>query len=324
MCTAVTYRTKNHYFGRNLDLEYSYHETVTITPRAFPLPFRRMPALSRHYAMIGMACVAEGYPLYYDAVNEAGLGMAALNFPENAQYRPPAEELDNITPFELIPWLLGQCASCAQARRLLTRLSLLALPFSQTLPLSPLHWMIADRDGALTVECTRAGLTVFDNPVGVLTNNPAFDDHLRSLSNYMALSPDPPVNRFSSQLSLKPYSRGMGAMGLPGDLSSPSRFVRAAFTRLNSVSGDSEAESVSQFFHILGSVEQQRGCVRLGEGNYEITVYSSCCNTDLGIYYYTTYDNRQITGVDMHRADLEGSTLISCPLIQVQQIRMQN
>ncbi len=116
----------------------------------------------------------------------------------------------------------------------------------------------------------------------------------------------------------------MGAMGLPGDLSSASRFVKAAFTKLNSRCGSSEAESVSQFFHILKSVEQQRGCVHMGEGKYEITIYSSCCNADKGIYYYNTYDNSQITAVDMRRENLEGSELIAYPVLKEQNILMQN
>ena len=147
---------------------------------------------------------------------------------------------------------------------------------------------------------------------------------MTNLSNYLNLTPWEPENHFSSQLDLTTYCKGMGALGLPGDLSSVSRFVRAAFTRLNAVSGPSEAESVSQFFHILGSVAQSRGCVRLGEDQYEITVYSSCCNTDRGIYYYTTYGNHQITAVDLHGESLEGTRLVSYPLVTGQQIRVQN
>ena len=116
----------------------------------------------------------------------------------------------------------------------------------------------------------------------------------------------------------------MGAMGLPGDLSSQSRFVRVAFTKMHAVSGDSEQESVSQFFHILGSVDQQRGCCDVGEGKYEITLYTSCCNADKGIYYYNTYENHQISGVDMHKADLDGAVLVRYPLVTGEQILMQN
>ena len=138
------------------------------------------------------------------------------------------------------------------------------------------------------------------------------------------LSSKQPTNSFSDNLQLNLYSRGMGAIGMPGDLSSGSRFVRVAFTKMNSKSGETENESVSQFFHILGSVEQQRGCCEVDEGKYEITIYTSCCNATKGIYYYTTYENNQITAVDMHKENLKGESLVRYPLIQGQQIKMQN
>lgn len=324
MCTAITYQTEDFYFGRSLDYEFSYKEEVTITPRNFPLHFRRVKSLENHYAMIGMAYIVNDYPLYYDATNEKGLSMAGLNFPDNAYYGQEAEGKDNVAPFEFIPWILGQCATLGEAKKLLEQMQLVNIDFAKELPSSPLHWIISDKEGSITVEAVREGLKVYDNPVGILTNNPPFDMQMFNLSNYMALTPDPPQNHFAGDLELKAYSRGMGAMGLPGDLSSASRFVKVAFTKLNSKSGASESESISQFFHILGSVAQQRGCVHLGEGKYEITIYSSCCNADKGIYYYTTYENSQITGVDMHKEDLEGSHLVSYPLITGQQIFMQN
>ncbi len=324
MCTAATYWTKDHYFGRTLDYEVSYGEEVVVTPRNFPFHFRHMGSLSSHYAIIGMATVAGDYPLYYDATNEKGLSIAGLNFPGNADYKPLAEGKDNVATFELIPWLLGQCATVQEAKEYLARMNLADTPFSPQFPVSPLHWIIADRDCAITVESVREGIRIYDNPMGILTNNPPFDYQMTNLTNYMSLSTEPPENHFSDQLDLSPYSRGMGMLGMPGDLSSASRFVRAAFTKLHSVSGTSESESISQFFHILGSVAQQRGCVHMGEGKYEITIYTSCCNTDRGIYYYTTYENSQITGVDMHRENLDGHTLSRYPLITGQRIHMQN
>lgn len=324
MCTAATYRTKDHYFGRTLDYEVSYGEEVVVTPRNFPFHFRHMGGLSSHYAIIGMATVAGEYPLYYDATNEKGLSMAGLNFPGNADYKPMAEGKDNVATFELIPWLLGQCATVEEAKAYLARMNLANTPFSPQFPVSPLHWIIADRDCAITVESVREGIRIYDNPVGILTNNPPFDYQMTNLTNYMSLSTEPPENHFSDQLDLTPYSRGMGMLGMPGDLSSASRFVRVAFTKLHSVSGTSESESISQFFHILGSVAQQRGCVHMGEGKYEITIYTSCCNTDRGIYYYTTYENSQITGVDLHRENLDGQQLSRYPLMTGQRIHMQN
>ena len=324
MCTAISFTTKDHYFGRNLDLEYSYIETVTITPRNYPLLFRKKESLNTHYAMIGIAYVHNGYPLYYDATNEMGLSMAGLNFPRNADYKPEISEKDNITPFEFIPWILGQCSTVKDAKVLLDKINLLEEHYNNKLPLSPLHWMISDRESSITVESVKDGLKIYENPVGVLTNNPTFDMQLFHLNNYMNLSPQKPENRFSDKVKLTRYSNGMGALGMPGDWSSQSRFVKTAFTKLNSVCGDSEPESVSQFFHILGSVEHQRGCVDMGDNLYEITLYSSCCNTDKGIYYYRTYENSQITAIDMHQEDLDGEKVMTYPLIKEQQIKWQN
>lgn len=322
MCTAISFTTGDHYFGRNLDLEYALDEAVTIAPRRFRFPFRRMPAMKAHLAMIGVATAVDGYPLYYDATNESGLSMAGLYFPGNAYYPPETPDRDNVSPFEFIPYILGQCATVAQARTLLARLSLAALPFSDALPLAPLHWIIAGRSESIVVEPTESGLRIHDNPVGVLTNNPPFPYHLTHLSHYRALSSDTPENRFAPDLPLPVYSRGMGGIGLPGDLSSPSRFVRAAFMKAHSLCGSGEQESVTQFFHMLSSVRHLRGSVMV-EGKPEITVYSSCCNTDKGIYYYTTYENSQITAVNLHAVDLNGDALAAYPLIRTQQIRAQ-
>lgn len=324
MCTAATYKTKDFYFGRNLDYDFSYGDEVTITPRNFELKFREEKSIKNHYAMIGMAHVAEDCPLYYDAVNEKGLGMAGLNFVDNAVYRESADDKDNITHFELITWILSQCATVREAKNLVERINILNTPFNDELPLAQLHWIISDRDASVTVESVKAGIRIYENPVGILTNNPPFDMQMFALNNYMNVSAKPPEKKFSKVLNLKEYSRGMGALGLPGDLSSQSRFVRAAFVKMNSVSGDSEQESVSQLFHILHSVDQQRGCCDLGNGQYEITIYTSCCNADKGIYYYTAYNNHQITAVDIHKENLNGDKLIRYPLIKEEQINMQN
>jgi len=324
MCTAATYVTEDFYFGRTLDYEISYGEELVVTPRRYSFIFRHLKGLEEHYALIGIAHMAGNYPLYYDAVNEKGLGMAGLNFVGNADYKKVTENLDNVAQFEFIPWILGQCATVKEARKLLKRINLVDTPFEEDLPAAQLHWIIADRNECITVESVKEGIRIYDNPAGVLTNNPPFDEQMFLLNHYMHLTPKTPKNYFSDKLDLKPYCRGMGALGLPGDGSSTSRFARAAFVKLNSVSGASESASVSQFFHILGSVDQQRGCCDMGEGKYEITIYTSCCNADKGIYYYTTYNNHQITAVDMHQENLEGTAPVSYPLIEDEQIHWQN
>ena len=258
MCTAITYQTKQLYFGRTLDYECSYGEQVTVTPRNYPFDFRHAGPVHTHYAMIGMAHVADGYPLYYDAVNEKGLCMAGLNFVGNAVYAQPKPDRTNIAQFEFIPWLLGRCASVAQARTELSKLNLTGAPFSAALPAAQLHWLIADQKEAVTIESTADGLHVYENPVGVLTNNPPFEQQLFNLNNYMQLSPKSAGEPlFRNRCRCTAIAAAWARSACRVDLSSMSRFVRAAFTKLNAVSDGTEQGSVSQFFHILGAVEQQ-------------------------------------------------------------------
>jgi choloylglycine hydrolase len=213
----------------------------------------------------------------------------------------------------------------AEARELLSEINLVNINFADELPLSPLHWMISDETEAIVVEPMDDGLRVYDNPVGVLTNNPPFDKQLFYLNNYRNLSNKNPENTFGGDIDLDEYSRGMGGIGLPGDLSSASRFAKVAFTRANSYSGDDEASSVSQFFHILGSVEQQNGCTFIANPNlYEYTIYTSCYNTKKGILYYRTYNNSQITAVDLNNEDLDSTGLINYLLINEEQFNFIN
>ncbi len=308
MCTAVCYRNNTSYFGRNLDLDRGYGERVVITPRNFEIKMRCLESLRLHYAMIGMACVIDDFPLYFEATNEKGLSIAGLNFPENAVYYDFAEGKYNVTPFEFIPWILAQCSCVDEVKALIDKMNLVNINFSEKLPLSPLHWMISDTERSIVLEPLSDGLRIYDNPFEVLTNNPPFDFHRINVSNYMGLSVGKANSRFGAEIPMKNYSLGMGAIGLPGDFSSASRFVRALFVKENSVSENDEKSNVAQFFHILNSVAMPRGCV-LAEGGFEYTRYSCCCNLEREMYYYTTYDDFSIKSVNMHGFDLNGREL---------------
>ena len=313
MCTAISYKSKDVYFGRNLDLERSYNESVVVTPRNYEFKMRYVESFKPQYAMIGMATVIEEFPLYYEATNEKGLSMAGLNFPGNAVYYDFQEGKENITPFEFIPWVLSKCTCIEEVKDLLKNINLVNINFSQELPLTPLHWMISDKNKSITVETLKESMKISDNPFEVLTNNPPFDYHKINASNFMGLSVGPAENNFSSEFPLENYSLGMGALGLPGDFSSASRFIRAFFVKEKSISEKDEKSSVNQFFHILNSVAMPKGCVWTKNG-YEYTRYTSCCNVGKGIYYYTTYDNFQITTVDINEFDLNTSHLYLKPL----------
>lgn len=324
MCTCITYKNGDFYFGRNLDLEYTFGEQVVITPRNYELKFRKLPSIFHHYAMIGMATVAQNYPLYAEAVNEKGLGIAGLNFPGNACYQKEDTNKKNVTPFELIPWILGQCASVKEARERLEELNLLDEAFAEKMPLAPLHWMIADKEECIIMECIQDGIHIYENPYGVLTNNPPFPYYQMHLNNYLNLSSANPKNGFAPEIPLNTYGQGMGAIGLPGDYSPASRFVKAAYLKWNSRSSEEENANVSQFFHILDGVSMVRGSVITPEGREDITTYSCCINADQGIFYYKTYDNNQIQAVRMQKENLDSEDLKIFDLELKQQILWRN
>ena len=324
MCTCIDLKTKDYYFGRNLDLEYRFNEKVVVTPRNYEFKLKKEDSFKTKYAMIGMATVFENYPLYAEGTNEKGLCVAGLDFKGNAHYTASENEKINITPFELIPWVLGNFENVKQLKDKINQINLINIAFSENIPLTPLHWMIGDKKECIVVEQTIDGLKIYDNPIRVLTNNPEFSYHLLNINNYLNLSPNVPVNRFSDNISLKPYSNGMGAIGLPGDSSSSSRFIRAAFNKLNSVTDIDEECSVSQFFHILDSVTVIKGTTSTENNKNNVTNYSCCMNASKGIYYYKTYNNSQITAVTINNNNMNSNKLEIYELIEKQQIKYLN
>ncbi|MBP3655709.1 MAG: choloylglycine hydrolase family protein [Clostridia bacterium] len=310
MCTAVSLvRGGRHYFGRTLDTPHPYGAQAVVMPRRFPLRFSEMGAVDRHYAVIGMAAVEDGRPLLFDAANEHGLCMAALAFPGCARYFPAVPDKDNFAPHELMPWVLSQCVSAAQARAMLARVSVMDKPFSADMPNMPLHWIIADAHEAFAAESTQDGLLLTDNPVRVMTNSPALPFHLQGLRMYTALSPAQPQPRFRPGMPLGLYSLGMGALGLPGDLSSHSRFVRAAFLLHHSVCGDAPSACIRQLQHVLGCVAQPRGATLMDDGQYEYTCYASCIDAAQGVLHVSPYDGNGLA-LSLRDAEPDGETLV--------------
>ena len=303
MCTAIS---SGGYCGRNLDIDKSYTQELIVTPRKKPISFKEAVTTASHYAIVGIGVVHSGYPLYFDAMNEKGVYVAALNYVGNAKYHETEGGKTNLAPYELIPYLLASCQSVRDARRELEDIVLIDTPFSPSLPLAELHFFIADRNGSITVEPDADGLKIHDNPVGVLTNNPPFPIQMLNLNNYMGLSSAPCENLFAPSLELKGYSHGMGALGLPGDLSSQSRFVRAAYHKLNS----RDNASIGQIFRLLSTVAMPDGSVQTDYG-YERTEYSSAQDLDRLVYSYRVYDSLSAYAVRLPDEDLNASSLKS-------------
>lgn len=323
MCTGIWLNKGKGYFGRTLDYDFSYGEEVVITPKNFAFDFRYAGRCKSNFAMVGTAHVKGRFPLYYEAMNERGLCMAGLNFVGNAHYCGGAEGKKTVEQFELIPYLLGKCASVDGVIYELSGLRIGGGSFDGSMPVAMLHWLIADGEKCIVAESVEEGLKIYENPTGVLTNNPTFDRQLFNLNNYRNLSATDGGSLFGGGLDLQLYSRGMGAIGLPGDWSSQSRFVRAAFVRANSVCGDGEEECVKQFFHVTDTVSQPSGSCRTAEG-IERTIYTCCCSQGEKIYYFKTYDSPVISAVRLDGAAAEGDRLYRYPHDTAEWVRRLN
>lgn len=282
MCTAVSLVAERHLFGRTLDVERTYGEQVVITPRDYGFSFLHEPPVAAHAALLGVAVVHEGMPLYFDAMNESGLCMAGLNF-KSAVYHAPIKGKRNVTSFELIPWVLTQCSTLAEARALLGEVQITKESISPALPATPLHWIVADESGAIVVESTGTGSEIRENTERVLANDPPFGEQAAQLA---ARAPVLGVN---------------GAIrGITGDLSSPSRFVRAAFFSQHAdVVGHTAGGEIGGFFHVMDTVGVPLGCVRRENGDKAYTAYTSCTDAANGAYYFTTYGCRRIRAVHL-------------------------
>ena len=296
MCTAIK---DAHLFGRTLDLAESYGEQVVISPRRYPFFFTHEGKSTNHHAIIGTAHISAGVPLYYDAMNEKGLCIAALRFYPLSCYHEKQDGKHAVASFELIPWLLCNCSDAEEAKRLLGNTSITSDRFSSKLPSAPLHWMVSDEKESFVIESTADGIKIYDNSIGVLTNAPAFPDQLQGIASDILLSRRTDYTDNAS---------------IPGALSSTARFQRVLDAKSKTEPTTNEDEAISRFFHILGTVNQPDGVWRTEEMQPMRTVYTSCMDTARQIYFFTTYTCRQIRGVRLKNAHLDLDTLTAFPM----------
>lgn len=326
MCTSVLFKNQNiAYFGRNLDLQYAMGNSVVVMPRNYPINYREIPADDSHAAMVGMAIVADGFPLYFEGMNEYGVGVCGLNFSGFCVYNDQKiEGKQNIASFELVPYLLAHSKTVEDARKLAENINIRAINFSDHYQASPLHWQVADKTGSFVIEQTKDGLHIYDDPINVLTNQPEFPDQYYNFCNYQNLTAKYPTNRIAPEEPLKIYGTGMGSNGLPGGLSSVERFVRAGFTVANSRAEATDEACLTQYFHIMQSVGQADGCDQTSDMLYEITQYSSGCNLETMDFYWTTYQNQRINGLHTKALDLDADTVYNFPCNQKQDVDFIN
>lgn len=314
MCTALTLTTNEgyHLFGRNMDIEFSFNQSVLFVPRQFSYQNLALNEIEKtNYAMIGMGTLIDEHPCYADAMNEKGLACAGLNFPGYAYWEDEVVQGQiNIPPYDLILWVLSNFETVQQVKNELEKLNIVGKALNKNTPLPTLHWIVTDKTGeSIVIEKTKETLSVFENKLGVLTNAPTFDWHTTNLDQYIGVdSVQLEEVKWGSQ-ELKPLGQGTGGIGLPGDFSSPSRFIKVAFLKSHSVVDEGDFSGLIEFYHILNAVAMVKGSVVTPQHMNDITQYTCCMSLEQGIYYYNTYNNNQINAIDLNKEDLNGQEL---------------
>lgn len=314
MCTGLALETKDglHLFGRNMDIEYSFNQSIIFIPRNFKCVNKsNKKELTTKYAVLGMGTIFDDYPTFADGMNEKGLGCAGLNFPVYVSYsKEDIEGKTNIPVYNFLLWVLANFSSVEEVKEALKNANIVDIPISENIPNTTLHWMISDITGkSIVVEQTKEKLNIFDNNIGVLTNSPTFDWHVANLNQYVGLRYNQVPEFKLGDQSLTALGQGTGLVGLPGDFTPASRFIRVAFLRDAMIKNDKDSIDLIEFFHILNNVAMVRGSTRTVEEKSDLTQYTSCMCLEKGIYYYNTYENNQINAIDMNKETLDGNEI---------------
>lgn len=264
MCTALSIRSKNDkwFFGRNMDLTYNFNQSVIIIPRNYKFQDKVTGnIITNNRAIIGMGTVIDDHPAIADAMNENGLACAGLNFAGYAYFEKEiVKGKINIAPYDFIQWVLSNHDTVDEVKNEIKNIELVDVPINDKTPVPTLHWMIADKTGkSIVVEKTKNKFAVYDNTVGVMTNNPTFDWHLTNLNEYIKIKPNQPKETNWSNQELKALGVGAGTLGIPGDFASVSRFIRIAYIRNNMPNIEDNITAITQFSYVRLCKNGKRG-----------------------------------------------------------------
>lgn len=329
MCTALTIKTKQNevLFGRNLDYVVNYDQSVHLIPRNYKW-INGVTNKTEYvrYAILGMGTVINTFPYLTDGFNENGLGCAALYFPGYASYNKNLiEDKINLSPYDVIPWILGNFKTVEEVTFAFEDVNIVNLPRLANYIPNEYHWIVTDKSGtSIVIEKTKNKLSIYQNKLGILTNSPTFDWHMTNLKQYIPLTPKQPADVSWSGQKLSPLGQGLGALGMPGDNTPPSRFVRIAFTKNFLPTPINEKRGIIEFFNSLNTVFEVNGSLLTPDGLYETSLYTSCMNLQKRVYYYNTYYNNRINAVIMRNEDLDSNEIIKYPYMNSLDINYQN
>lgn len=324
-CTGIRLKAQDGsiIYARSMEFGIDLKSEAIIIPRDYKFvgdTASGKPGLAwqARYAVVGLN--GAGQELVVDGLNEKGLASGIFYFPSYAQYQDvaPAEESQSLAPWQVVTWILTNFANVDEVRAGLAQVKVGNVEFAPMKMTPPMHFIVHDETGqSLVIEYVGGELKLYDNPIGVVTNSPTFDWHITNLRNYVNLTATnlPPVDL--AGLKLGQLGQGSGMLGLPGDFTPPSRFVRAVALSQATLPGVTGDDTVRQAFHVLDSFDIPLGTVRSGDNGqtaYEYTQWTSASNLKSRSYYFHSYDNRRIRRLDLIAAETSGTSIITIPL----------
>ncbi|GGC92396.1 linear amide C-N hydrolase [Enterococcus wangshanyuanii] len=309
MCTSITMTTDEQdvLLARTMDFGVVLEAEPTFIPRKkFVFNNDDSDNHKNDYAFVGMARQENDAFIFADGLNEKGLSCATLYFSGYADYNDQAHDKTYpLAPHDVVPFLLSSCATVREAAEVMENAQIenISLDFLETV--LPLHWVVTDASGqSIVIEYIDEILQIHDNTVGVMTNSPDYLWHVTNLRNYIGLSTTQKTEFQLQNIIMRPFGEGAGSFGLPGDFTSPSRFIRAAFLKSCLQEVESEVDAVTAAFHVLSNVSVPKGLVQTTD-SYDYTQYTSIMMNSSLKYYYKTYNNQRIRCIDLTAEDFD-------------------
>jgi choloylglycine hydrolase len=319
-CTGITIKPKDGsiIFARTMEFAADPLSNIIVVPRGQEYVGsapgdKKGLRWKNKYGIVGM----NGFdlPVIADGLNEKGLHVGIFYFPGYAKYQAVTEKdtPHALGPVELPSYLLGTCATADEAVDAAKKVKVGAVVFKEFGFVPPFHYIVTDSSGkSVVLEHVDGQLKIHQNPFGVMSNSPTFDWHMTNLSNYVTMSAKNVEKIDLAGKEIKGLGQGSGMLGLPGDFTPPSRFVRAVAFSKTALPVEKAKDGVLQAFHLLNQFDIPKGAARGIEHGKEVSDYTIwTCAADLKNlrYYYRTYDNSRIRMVDLKAVDFDAKTI---------------
>ena len=337
-CTGITLVAADGtvVHARTLEFATDLNSDVIVVPRGYARTGTTpdgKPGLKwkSKYASVGANGV--GLPFLFDGLNEKGVTVGTFYFPTSAQYMAytPSDAGKTIAAWEMGSFLLENFASIDEVKANIGNIVVPMVVFPAWGFSPEVHYIVTDASGkSIVIEYVGGKLTVHDDPLGVITNSPTFDWQMTNLRNYInfSMSNAPPVKL--GPVTLQPFGQGSGMLGMPGDFTPPSRFVRAAAFSQSIFPSKTGDDAILEAFHILNNFDIPKGSARDREkdehGNImaDYTEWTSAIDLKAKRFYFRTYDNSQIRMVDLTKMNPDAKDIVTISMQGGEQIKSVN